>query len=122
MRRTNNKKANRFRPAPVLVAIFAVMLAGCMTEPLYYWGNYEDQLYLYLKGESPGNQIEILQKDLGRIVSGGKNAPPGFFAHLGMLYSEMGNDTEAIANFRMEKSLFPEAAPLMDYLLQKYGI
>ena len=111
------------RVLPIFILIFSIIVffSGCASQQLYYWGSYEDQQYAYLKGESREKQIEVLQKDLEKCTTDGKKSPPGFYAYMGMLYSEIGNDQEAIACFEMEKSLFPEAAGLMDFLLKRYG-
>jgi len=111
----------RILPVFILVLVFSFFFSGCASQPLYYWGTFEDQQYAYLKGENREAQIQAMQKDQEKIASEGKKAAPGFYAHLGMLYSDTGNDKEAIACFEMEKSLFPESAGLMDYLLKKYG-
>ena len=39
-------------------------------------------------------------------------------AHLGLLYSSLGNDAAAAEPLRTEKSLFPESAAYMDFLLK----
>jgi hypothetical protein len=46
--------------------------------------------------------------------------PPGFHAHLGMLYSMTGKSNDQIAaQFEDEKRLFPESTVYMDFLLAK---
>ena len=107
----------------VLSAFFlAICFSSCETSPgsLYSWGSYELQVYAYLNGESRGEQLAALERDLEKIEAGGKAVPPGFYAQLGLLYFEMGNAVEAIACFTMEKTLFPEAAVFMDFLLTNY--
>jgi len=103
--------------------VFAACLSGCASppEPLYAWGSYESQVYAHLKGESREAQIEALERDQEKIEASGKSAPPGFYAHLGMLHAETGNDAKAIACFETEKVRFPEATAYMNFLLKKYG-
>jgi hypothetical protein len=105
---------------PVLV--FAACLSGCASPPqtLYSWGSYESQVYAHLKGESREAQIEALERDQEKIEASGKTAPPGFYAHLGLLHAETGNDAKAVACFETEKIRFPEATAFMDFLLKKY--
>ena len=105
------------------VIILAACFSACESSPgsLYSWGSYELQVYAYLNGESRGEQLAALERDLDKIEADGKAVPPGFYAQLGLLYSDMGNTAEAIACFTMEKTLFPEAAVFMDFLLGNYG-
>ncbi|MDR1850459.1 MAG: DUF4810 domain-containing protein [Zoogloeaceae bacterium] len=106
-----------------LVPALVVYLSGCASsqQALYAWGSYETQVYAYLQeGKSPEAQIEALERDQEKIEASGKTALPGFYAHLGMLYANVGNDAKAIACFVTEKTRFPEATPFMDFLLKKY--
>jgi hypothetical protein len=109
----------RIFPAFALAAV----LAGCASAPapLYTWGSYESQVYSHFKGESREAQIEAMERDRGKIEASGKTVPPGFYAHLGMLYAESGNDAKAVACFSTEKARFPEATAFMDRLLKKYA-
>ena len=105
------------------IIIFLVICFSACTSgpgPLYSWGNYENKIYAYLQGESPAAQISALQNDLLKIEAGGKIAPPGYYAHLGMLYAEVGEQGQAVFCFKEEKTRFPEAAVYMDYLLDRY--
>ncbi|MDR2030800.1 MAG: DUF4810 domain-containing protein [Azoarcus sp.] len=103
------------------VCALAALFSGCASapRPLYDWGSYEAQVYAHLKGESREAQIEAMERDLQKIHARGRTALPGFFAHLGLLYRETGNDAKAAECFEMEKRRFPEAAPFMDFLLGK---
>lgn len=97
-----------------------LILAGCHSNPtLYQWGSYQPQVYQHFKGEkSPNEQIDVLEKDLATITSQGKNPPPGYHAHLGMLYSMVGKQDLMVAEFESEKKLFPESSAYMDFLLK----
>ena len=101
--------------------VLGVFLSGCMTSSstLYSWGNYESLVYAYLNGESR-EQIQVMERDLERIEASGRIAAPGFYAHLGLLYAEAGDDVNAVACFETEKNHFPEAGPYMDFLLKKF--
>jgi hypothetical protein len=76
-------------------------------------------VYQHFKGESPNQQIEILEKDLQTISAKGNTPPPGFHAHLGMLYAMVGRDDLVQVAFENEKRLFPESTVYMDFLLKK---
>ncbi|NVZ81307.1 DUF4810 domain-containing protein [Pseudomonas yamanorum] len=104
--------------ALMLTAIAAV--AGCQTapKPLYQWESYQTEVYEYFKGEPKEEQVEALERDLQKINASGRQAPPGYHAHLGMLYLSMGKDDQMVQQFRTEKALFPESAAYMDFLLK----
>lgn len=114
------KRTNPIKHAASL-ALAAAVLSGCATPPktLYQWEGYQPQVYQYLKGESPEQQIAAMEKDLQAISAKGSSAPPGFHAHLGMLYSVAGKPDQVVTQFEDEKKLFPESAAYMDFLLGK---
>ena len=111
----------RFFPA-LLAIVFSAGFSACATSPqtLYSWESYETQVYAYLKGENQEAQIEALESDKEKIEASGKAFPPGFYAQLGLLYTEAGDSTMAITCFETEKALFPEAATYMDFILKNY--
>jgi hypothetical protein len=98
----------------------SALLAGCSSpKTLYQWEGYEPQVYEYFKGETPKEaQAEALEADLQKIRSTGKSVPPGYHAHLGLLYLSMGKDDQMVQQFRTEKTLFPESGTYMDFLLK----
>lgn len=98
----------------------SALLAGCSSpKTLYQWEDYQPQVYEYFKSETPKEaQAEILERDLQKIRSTGKSVPPGYHAHLGLLYLSMGKDDQMVQQLRTEKSLFPESGPYMDFLLK----
>ncbi|WP_207004570.1 DUF4810 domain-containing protein [Trinickia mobilis] len=99
------------------------LLTGCAantTPPLYQWDGYQPQVYEYFKGQTgTQQQIDALEKALQQIRAKGNRPPPGFHAHLGMLYASVGNDQQAVAEFQAEKQSFPESSTYMDFLLKK---
>lgn len=107
--------------AAIAMLTIGVMLTGCASPPrtIYQWEGYQPQVYQYLKGESPEQQIAAMEKDLQVISAKGGKTPPGFHAHLGMLYSISGKQDQVVAQFEDEKKLFPESATYIDFLLGK---
>lgn len=101
----------------------ACTLAGCAhrAESLYQWESYQAQVYQYLKGSSsdPQAQIAVLEQDFQKIQARQRKPPPGFHAHLGLLYATIGKDDQAVQQFQTEKALFPESTAFMDMLLDK---
>lgn len=99
-----------------------VFLGACGTKPLYYWGHYESVIYDRLAkqgGDGPTEHIELLQKDIDYVQSRDLKHPPGFHAHLGMLYSEVGKGRLAQEHLAKEKAAFPESEHLMNRFLGK---
>ena len=89
--------------------------------PLYSWANYEEQVFAFLDGTIDRNvQLYAMEMDLEKIIASGRNVPPGYYAHLGLLSAELGFNEKAVSYFTMEKFLFPEAAFFMDSLLVRY--
>ena len=113
-----NIKALSSMLSAVLIFLF---MSGCTTAPknLYNWGNYQGELYARFKAtSSPDKQIQGMEKTLQNLKS---NLPiaPGFHAHLGLLYGEVGRRNEMCEQFMLEKQLFPESTAFMDFLLSK---
>lgn len=109
----------------VSTAVGLLWLAGCAPQPtLYHWGDYEDQVYVYLQSPDGGDltaQIQTLEADIEKAKAENKPLPPGFRAHLGMLYYAQGKVDQAVEQFQLEKAAFPESAPFMDRLLTKFN-
>jgi len=104
----------------VLVIGAALLLAGCSTPTLYSWGSYEDLVYtMYAKpgAAPPEMQVAKLEEDFQKARSANKPVPPGFHAHLGYLYFQLGKCDQARQEFETEKHQFPESAVFMDRLL-----
>lgn len=104
-----------------LIVASSVLLAACQSAPktMYQWDAYQPQVYQHFKGESPDQQIAILEKDLQIISAKGNTPPPGYHAHLGLLYSISGKNDLVAQQFENEKKLFPESSTYMDFLLNK---
>ncbi len=115
-----------FRTAPGLCALAMLattFLSGCVSlpPPLYHWGDYQSQVYSHFKGEKgPQDQILGLEEVREKAGAQGKALPPGFRAHLGMLYGETGRTDLFKENLEAEKNQFPESAAFMDFLLKKF--
>lgn len=106
-----------------LTAILLIFLPGCSTAPLtlYQWEGYQPQIYEYFKGQgnSAEAQINTLEEGLQKIRAKGSNPPPGYHAHLGLLYGQIGKEDQLVQQLNTEKLLFPESAAYIDFLLRK---
>ncbi len=96
-------------------------LAGCAgPKPLYSWNGYQPQVYAYLKNDgkqSPEEQIIALEKGVQLAAAKGVQVPPGYHAHLGLLYINTGRTDQALAAWNQEKALFPESTKYIDFLI-----
>lgn len=98
----------------------AALLTGCSTPTLYSWSRYEDQVYLmYAKPDKATAELQVakLEEDFEKARSQNKPIHPGFHAHLGYLYYQLGKVDQARAEFQAEKTAFPESAVFMDRML-----
>jgi hypothetical protein len=102
---------------------FAVLITGCAQapQPMYLWESFPRQQYdtLMRTGSSPDEQIRDLQAHAEKARAGNTALPPGFRAHLGMLYLSVGNVAEARSLWQAEKLAFPESAHYMNQLLKR---
>ncbi|MEQ1976009.1 DUF4810 domain-containing protein [Xenorhabdus sp. SGI240] len=103
--------------------LVAESLVGCVNAPktIYEWGNYQSTLYQYYQQDKTGpqEQLQALQKVVEQAKAKDNPVPPGLHAQMGLLYSNIGNIGDAFQQFEIEKNLFPESAPYMDFLLSK---
>jgi len=96
------------------------LLAGCQSPNIYYWGHYEDLVYVtYAKpGKLPPEaQVLKMEEDIQKAAAANKPLPPGFHAYLGYLDYQMGKADLARQEFEKEKAQFPESAVFMDRML-----
>jgi hypothetical protein len=108
----------------ILTISLILALVGCAAQKqsLYQWGDYEKQVYALYNdpGKSPvEEQIAKLEEDYQKARSANKAVPPGFHAHLGYLYFQIGKSDQAVQSFQTEKLLFPESAVYMNLMLPK---
>ncbi|MEI4959203.1 DUF4810 domain-containing protein [Aeromonas caviae] len=108
-----------FRPSLLLVS--GLLLSACAQGPqtLYNWDQYQGVVYQHMQGDDTGveAQIDALEKNQQEASAKGQAVPPGFHAHLGMLYAQLGKDAQTREQFETEKRLFPESAPFMNFLM-----
>jgi len=113
------------RGARLSVATAAVLLlTACASDPktLYAWGDYPDHTYRYLKGEDSSYHEAIQSlEEYARISDADRHdLPPGFRAHLGLLYLKNGQPDKAVGYFQEEKAAFPESSQFMDFQLRVF--
>ncbi len=98
----------------------AAALGGCAAAPtLYHWGSYENLVYARYAAPgklAPEQEIEQLEKDRQQALAAHRRLPPGWHAHLGSLYLQVGKADQAQQEFASEKAEFPESAVFVDRL------
>ncbi len=107
------------------IAIACIFASGCATkpQPLYSWNEYQPQVYEYLKNDgsnAPEDQLLKLEEAQEKVRASGRALPPGFRAHMALLYSKTGNQEKTIEQLTAEKQNFPESIAFMDLLLNTF--
>jgi len=99
-------------------------LMACAQPPkmMYNWQAYQPGVYAYLKddGADYAAQAATFEQNIETARSGDQALPPGFHAHLGMLYLKLGSDDKAVEQLQSEKLAFPEATPYVDFSLRSF--
>lgn len=107
------------------IAALAGLLSACVQQPklMYNWQSYQPSVYAYLKDDGADStlQIQALEKNIETARSANVELPPGFRAHLGMLYLKTGDGDKAVEQMQGEKVAFPESTPFMDFLMRNVG-
>lgn len=119
---TAKKQIHKSLLLSMVVSATLVGCGGTTSKPLYQWESYNNQVYEYLKGQGngPEAQASVLEEDLQKINAAGNTPPPGYHAQLGLLYAQIGKGDRVVQEFQTEKTLFPESALYMDFLLKKH--
>jgi hypothetical protein len=97
------------------------LLSGCVTthNNQYNWGKYDPSLYGYYKDPT---KLGELNASLSAIVNAAETnkaaVPPGIYAEYGYLQLQQGNNAQAIALFKQEEALWPEAKVFMDHMIK----
>ena len=107
-----------------LILLTSTMIAGCARKQhlLYAWGSYEAQIYAMYSdtGKVPiEEQLNNLERDYQVARAADKPVPPGYHAHVGYLYFQLGKTDQALQSFETEKILFPESTVYMDRLIAR---
>lgn len=116
------RSSTQWRRMLSIVGVLWLSACASPTPSLYQWGSYEQQVYALYNdpGKTPiEQQIAKLEEDYQKARATSKSMPPGFHAHLGYLYFQIGKLDQARQSFATEKSLFPESAIYMNRVLAK---
>ena len=112
------------------ISVAAVLLAtaglqGCATKPasIYQWEGYQTNVDSYFRADkvSPDAQIQLAEADLQKIKAAGGVVPPGYKAHLGLLYAKQGKLDLFAQQMKAEKEQYPESETFVDFLLRNFA-
>lgn len=105
----------------IIIAVILI-LAGCKSTGIYYWGDYSKSFYDYTINPSYDSREEY-EKTLIDIIqkSGEKNkkVPPGVYFDLAMLKVKDGKIGKATEYFNLEQSTYPESTQIVQSVLQQ---
>lgn len=103
--------------------LVSIALAACAhaPKPLYGWNEFPRFQYdtLRKEGSSASEQITRMVAEMSVAEGKGIQLPPGFRAHLGLLYLNQGDPRSAAQMWQAESRAFPESAPYMDQLIKR---
>ncbi|NBW50016.1 MAG: DUF4810 domain-containing protein [Betaproteobacteria bacterium] len=113
----------RWMPVAAAAAL-GLALSGCATKPatLYQWQAYQAHLDQYFRADNQNldAQVQSMETDLQKIRVSGGAVPPGYHAHLGLLYGKQGKPDQFMVQMQTEKKLFPESEIYVDFLLRNF--
>jgi hypothetical protein len=102
----------------------SVVLGGCATRTpaLYQWEGYQSNVDAYFRADklSLDAQSQLMEEDLQKIRADGGAVPPGYYAHLGLLYGQQGKIDQFAQQMLAEKQQYPESATFVDFLLRNF--
>lgn len=115
-------KDTKYRFAGLIV--LSILIVGCAHKPttLYEWQDYQQNVDAYFRADklSPDAQAQSMESDLQKIRASGGAVPPGYYAHLGLLYGQQGRLDQFVQNIEAEKKQYPESETFMDFLLRNF--
>jgi hypothetical protein len=112
------------RSSMAIVLLASSVLGGCASKQptLYQWEGYQNNVDAYFRTDksNPVEQTQLMEEDLKKIQAGGGAVPPGFHAHLGLLYGKQGRLDKFAQEVSAEKKQYPESVAFMDFLLRNF--
>lgn len=117
----------RIQSNSAAILLVCATLGGCAAtqQPaLYQWQGYQSNVDAYFRADklSPDAQTQQMEEDLQKIKVSGGAVPPGYYAHLGLLYGQQGKLDQFAQQMQAEKKQYPESEAFMDFLLRNFKI
>ena len=109
----------------LLAVVSASYLCACsssqdIVSPVCDAPNYTVATLAYYNGQKDyQEQIKTMTDYIESAEKSDKKVAPGAYAHLGILYSKLGQSDKAKLYLEKEKCLYPESTKLIDFYLNK---
>ena len=107
----------------IILSAMLLFFTGCaakITESGYYWGEYSETYYEYIKSpseETVTNHFNTLNHIISKSNELGLKVPPGVYAELGFITAKKGNNEEGIPFYEQEVKLYPESKHFIERLI-----
>ena len=102
----------------LLFCLGLLLVSGCGTPPMYYYGNYSKTLYHAKKDGTPDSRAKHLAS-LRDVIETSKEknlrVPPGIYCEYGY-WLALENNSEVESYFALEVQTYPESARFVELL------
>ncbi len=107
----------------ILAILSVLILSSCAStrQTIYNWdSNYIDSVYNMLNDKSNvSEEIKNIERYVNDTNQKNIKVAPGVYAHLGLLYSKLGNKGKAMSYLDKESKAFPKVSKYIDILKNK---
>lgn len=107
------------------VFLFSILWLSACAQPIHYWGNYEESLYLRatdFSEEGQANAFKMLEDIIQEAEAKKARLGPGIYADYGYLLFKQGKAKKAVVYFQKEAELYPESKYLMDSVISRIDV
>lgn len=102
----------------------AALLSACATKQptIYTWQGYQQSVDSYFRTQGADLESQALAMEVGleKIRATGGVVPPGYQAHLGLLYGKQGKLDQFAQQLEAERKQYPESGAFVDFLLRNF--
>ena len=103
--------------------LFCLLLTACVStpKPLYSWGNYQENMYGYVKTNTDKSLVELMntyQVIIEKQTGERQTVPPGICADYGYLLYKQGKTEEGLSFLKKEIALYPESAVFISRIIK----
>lgn len=107
----------------IVLSTILLFFTGCaakITESGYYWGEYSESYYEYIKSpseETVTNHFNTLNHIINKSSELGLKVPPGVYAELGFITANRGAPKDGVPFYEEEVKLYPESKHFIERLI-----